>query len=426
MPTRALIPFAVLLSLLAACSRRGAETTPPGYGEAVTAFYVGLSAMQTTQEALAREKFDRVVALVPQEPAGWANLGLLLVRQQDLEQGAQRLGQAAALAPESAAIQRLQALAESRRGNLAAAVTHWRRALTLDPQDAEAAYALALEIERQGGPANEAEAQRVLEQLVGGRENLAARLEYLRVAAKRGDAAALNAGLAPLSAAASAWSPQAQEQLTMLIAAAAGDTRAAALRVAFLKNVLLRDPAYRSARAEITSGGGEVGEPIARFLRLKNPEPAPAPADGALTFAVEPVPNGAPSSWAGAVALADEGHPVIVAAGPRSIRLVATSRSAACAGAESASTATPLPDGVAAADVNYDFRTGLAIAGPGGFCLLRQTEGGGFSDVTPLTKLPAALLRAPAHGVWPADIDTDGDLDLVLAPRDAPPVVLRN
>ena len=99
----------------AACSRRGAETTPPGYGEAVTAFYVGLSAMQTTQEALARDKFDRVVALVPQEPAGWANLGLLLVRQQDLEQGVQRLAQAAALAPESAAIQRLQALAESQK-----------------------------------------------------------------------------------------------------------------------------------------------------------------------------------------------------------------------------------------------------------------------------------------------------------------------
>ena len=261
------------------------------YREAVTAFYVGLSAMQTTQEALAREKFDRVVALVPQEPAGWANLGLLLVRQQDLEQGAQRLAQAAALAPESAAIQRLQALAESRRGNLAAAVTHWRRALTLDPRDAEAAYALALEIERQGGAANEGEAQRVLEQLIARRENLAARLEYLRIAAKRGDSAALNAGLAP-----------AVRGGIRLVTAGAGaiedaDRRGrrrhprSGARAAFLKNVLLRDPAYRSARAEITSAGGEVGEPIARFLRLQNPEPAPAPADGALTFAVEPLPN---------------------------------------------------------------------------------------------------------------------------------------
>jgi tetratricopeptide (TPR) repeat protein len=426
MPIRALIPIAALV-IAAACSRRGAETTPPGYGEAVTAFYVGLSAMQTTQEALARDKFDRVVALVPQEPAGWANLGLLLIRQQDLEQGVQRLAQAAALAPESAAIQRLQALAESRRGNLAAAITHWRRALTLDPQDAEAAYALAIEIERQGGAANEAEAQRVLEQLVARRENLAARLEYLRIAAKRGDSAALNAGLAPLSAAASTWPPQAQEQLKMLIAAAAGDTRAAALRVAFLKNVLLRDPAYRSARAEITSAGGEVGEPIARFLRLKNPEPAPAPADGALTFAVEPLPNGAPSSWAGAVHLTGEGNPVIVTVRPQQIRVGQAAAPAVCVRANSpVLSAPPLPDSLAAADLNYDFRTDLVLAGPDGLCVLRQSEDGGFREVTQETKLPAGLLRRPAYGVWPADVDSDGDLDLVLAPLDSSPVVLRN
>ena len=51
---------------------------------------------------------------------------------------------------------------------------------------------------------------------------------------------------------------------------------------------------------------------------------------------------------------------------------------------------------------------------------------GRFADVTLASKLPAALLRAPAFGVWPADIDTDGDLDLVLAPRDGHPVVIRN
>ena len=107
-----------------------AELSPAAYRETVTAFYTGLSAMQTTQEVLARQKFDRVVALAPQEPAGWANLGLLLLRQQELEQGAQQLARASSLAPESAAIQRLQALAESRRGNLPEAATYWRRALT--------------------------------------------------------------------------------------------------------------------------------------------------------------------------------------------------------------------------------------------------------------------------------------------------------
>ena len=73
---------------------------------------------------------------------------------------------------------------------------------------------------------------------------------------------------------------------------------------------------------------------------------------------------------------------------------------------------------MAAADLNYDFRTDLALAGPGGLCLLRQDPTGRLHRRDAAAKLPAALLRAPAYGVWPADIDTDGDLDLVLAPRD--------
>src|SRR4051812_29776031 len=241
--------FAILASLpiaaaaLACSPERKPELAPDVYRQVVTAFYVGLSAMQTTQEVLARQKFDEVIKLAPGEPAGFANLGVLLLRQQELEQGAQQLARAAALAPDSAAIQRLQALAESRRGNLVDATRHWRRALELDADDREAAYALALEVERQGGPQKDAEAQRILEQLVLRHENLAARLEFARIAAKRGDQAGLDAAIAPLTAASRGWLPEAQEQLKLL-QASAQNARTAAVRVAFLKNVLLRDPVY--------------------------------------------------------------------------------------------------------------------------------------------------------------------------------------
>ncbi|MGC4080667.1 MAG: hypothetical protein QM736_00740 [Vicinamibacterales bacterium] len=143
----------------------------------MTSFYVGLSAMQTTQEVLAREKFDHVIAIVPREPAAWADRGLLLLRQQELDGAAQDLARAATLAPEDGSIQRLQALIESRRGNLADAIAHWRRALAIDATDLEAAYALALEIERQATATSDADAQGVLEQLLKGTDNLAARLE---------------------------------------------------------------------------------------------------------------------------------------------------------------------------------------------------------------------------------------------------------
>ena len=278
--------FAILASLpiaavaLACSSERKPELAPDVYRQVVTAFYVGLSAMQTTQEVLARQKFDRVVALAPGEPAGFANLGVLLLRQQELEQGAQQLARAAALAPDSAAIQRLQALAESRRGNLAEAHPALAAGAGARPDriwrpPTRSRSTPSGRADRQ----NDAEAQRILEQLVARSENLAARLEYVRIAAKRGDQAALNAAIAPLTAASREWPPEAQEQLKALQAAAAENARAAAVRVAFLKNVLLREPVYRGALAEISTPRAEVGQPLTRFLRLKNPEPQPAPAD---------------------------------------------------------------------------------------------------------------------------------------------------
>src|SRR5262249_8083706 len=39
--------------------------------------------------------------------------------------------------------------------------------------------------------------------------------------------------------------------------------------------------------------------------------------------------------------------------------------------------------------------------------------------------LPAAAL-APAFGAWAVDVDTDGDLDIVVAPVEGEPFVLRN
>ena len=164
-----------------------------------------------------------------------------------------------------------------------------------------------------------------------------------------------------------------------------------------------------------------------RFLRLKNPDPQPAPADEALTFTIADVADARPgASWVGAVSLdrrRESGR------GDRAGRPAFTSparRATWPVGRWAPRGGGPTPDAVAAADLNYDFRIDLALAGAGGLCLLRQDDAGRFTDVTAAAKLPPTLLRAPASGVWPADIDTDGDLDLVLAPRDGHPIVLRN
>jgi Tfp pilus assembly protein PilF len=425
-------PSAVGLALaasLAASScgscRRPADVPEATYREAVTAFHTALAALETSQEPLARQKLDRVVAIVPQEPAGWANLGLLLLRQQENGPARERLTRAAELAPQNAPIERLLAIAESRAGNSAESIKHWRRALELAPGDVKAAYALAQEVERQGTPDSDAEAQRALETLLATSDNLPARLDAIRLAAKRGDAAAVTRGLDVLAPLAPSWPAAAQAQLAALRQAAATNPRAAATRVLFLKNVLVREPAYRRALAQVSTPLDAVGEPIERFIVLPNPKPGAAPADTALQVSATPKVGGAAdATWAGVIVANAEAAPAVVDAGISGVRIdgrpIATL---------SAKPAAPLgADAVVAADLDYDFRTDLVVASAAGVVFLRQGEDGRFTDVTPRTTLPPSITGAPARAVWAADADTDGDLDLVLAPAPTTgaPSLLRN
>ena len=387
--------------------------------------------MQTTQEVLARQKLDRVIALVPQEPAGWANLGLLLLRQQELDQGAQQLAHAAALAPESAAIQRLQALAESRRGNLPEAVDALAsRAGARSGRTSRPPTRSRWTPSGRAAPANDAEASDVLgELLVAAARTWRRGSSTCASSAKRGDQAALSAALAPLAEASQAWSPDAQEQLKALQAAAAENPRAAAVarRVPEerppARARVSHAPSPRSARRATKSASRSCAS-----CGSTNPEPQPAPADVALTFAVSAEAparrwrrrGSAPSRstakairrWPAADRRASRSRRVRRprAAGPRARRDRPASRPTASRPPTSTTTSGP---------------TSASPAPAGSACCGRTTQGR-FADVTAATKLPASLLRAPAYGVWAADVDTDGDLDLVLAPRDGPPVVLRN
>ena len=77
-------------------------------------------------------------------------------------------------------------------------------------------------------------------------------------------------------------------------------------------------------------------------------------------------------------------------------------------------------------DFNNDFKMDLAFAGTGGLVLLRQDNADAFTDVTAHLALPEAMTGAPYTGVWTADVDLEGDLDLVLGTPDGQPLILRN
>ena len=176
----------------------------------------------------------------------------------------------------------------------------------------------------------------------------------------------------------------------------------------------MRVPAYRRSLAQVSTPLEEVGEPFDRFVTLKNADPQPAPADAAIAFAVEPLSGVAgPVGFAGVIVTGEAASPQVLTADGRHVRIGAAVVGAFPGGERATA---PTIRGVASADLNYDYRTDLVLAGDGGLRLLRQQDSGAYVDVTASAKLPASVQRTPLWGVWLADIDTEGDLDVVVSP----------
>ena len=172
------------------------------YNEVVRAFYIGLAALQVGDDVRAESKLAQVTQLVPTEPAGWANWGLLALRQRNFDPAGERLERARTLAPDNDQIHYLLGLLESSRGRSAEAITHLRKAVEINPRNLIAIYKLAEEIERQGNENNEAEYQQLIQKMLDVQpDNLAVLLELGRIAAKRGDADTLRAVVSKISAA---------------------------------------------------------------------------------------------------------------------------------------------------------------------------------------------------------------------------------
>ncbi|HTF45621.1 MAG TPA: hypothetical protein VK641_17070, partial [Terriglobales bacterium] len=84
----------------------------PQYKPIVSAFYVGLAALQVGDDVHAESKLSEVTRLVPGEPAGWANWGILALRQRNYDAAAQRLERARDLAPQNDRIYHLLGILE--------------------------------------------------------------------------------------------------------------------------------------------------------------------------------------------------------------------------------------------------------------------------------------------------------------------------
>ncbi len=421
-----LVTGLLLLALLGSC--RPANTLPtrssPQYNEIVRTFYIGLAALQVGHDVQADAKLQQFTQLAPMEPAGWANWGLLALRQRNYDTAAERINKARDLAPDNSNIFYLLGLLESSRGNTTEAINALNKSVELDQNNLIAVNKLAEEVEREGGEQSSARFQTLIQKISTAQpENLAVLVELSRAAAKNNDVETVKSAVAKIVSRSSAWPDEVREQVNAVdTTVKTGDMRAAATRTTFLRNVLVRLPEYRRDLAAIKPPPGEEAVPFTHFLKLERPVFQTAAPDLATTFAPESLAVDK-TDWIGAIFLSGEGAPVIATASAREVRFASGASFPFPAGAANT---PPTINSILPLDFSYDFKTDVVLAGEGGVRLLRQDSPSAFTDVSSTTKLTATVLNGKYTGAWNADIEADGDLDIVLGSTQSTTIVLRN
>ena len=430
--TRAGLAALMILGVVLAGCSRNADLPAVGsdqYRALCSAFYLGLAGLQSGEDVRARDGLERSTKIAPGEPAAWADLGILQVRQQEFDAAFKSVDKARALAPDNSRIEWLAGLIESKRGKEPEAIAHFERAVSLDSKNLKALYSLAEETERQGVPESDSKAEEYFNQILKAQPgNIAVLLDVARLAAKQGHSAQLKNIIGKLRPLSNGWPDAAKAQFEQVQRQADGpNPRAAAVPVVFLRNVLLRTPAYQHSLEQVKIPTTLVAEPFVRFIRLPSPSSEPSPPDIALAFTRRqlPAPVKGSVAWVGAIALDVQSNPAVVWADSKQVHI---------AGGANVDLPKPLSgagtlltkNAIIGADLNYDFKTDLVIATSGGLRIYRQVDRQRFQDVTRQTKLPDAVLNGLYTGAWAFDFDLDGDLDLVLGTQHGEPVVLRN
>lgn len=393
----------------------------PAYEEYATVFEVGVAGLDAGTLEEAEKSFTRAVELIPQEPAAWADRGLLYLRTHQLAKATADLAQAERLAPNNTEIQKLLGLLELAEGRFAQAVSRFRRAAENDPTDPELLFSMAKAVDQEQKPGSDAEYQRLMEQVLKLRPtNVLVLVEHLRVAVRRNDRAAVDATLTKFRALAPGWSALTKATFAELEKALAGPLGGPVLPLLTFSNVLKAEPNYAQEAAEVSPQESEAGRPLRNLVKLTPIRNSPAPPDTGLVFAPEPLADVPPGKWDAVVPvlLTADSPPVVFVANGQEVRRVGqgtTLPSLALA-----------PGGLIPFDWNNDFRTDLLLVGPGGLRFYQQTGDGTFGDVTTKTGLPAELAKGEYATALAADTDLDGDLDILVARRVGPPLLLRN
>jgi Tfp pilus assembly protein PilF len=402
------------------------------YEEYVIAFQVGTAALDANVPEPVETNLSRAIELIPQEPAAWANRGLFYLRHNSqFAKAAPDLARANRLAPDSPDILELLGHFAERQGKIDDAIAHFERASAGDLATPARLFSLFRLAEARGGPDADANRAKVLERLVALRPNsLPVLMERAMLSARRRVLDTLRDTFSRLEKLAQGWDqPAAKEMLASLRRDAGGkfDPIEYGERLQKLKNVLPKEAGYQSSSVELQPIPGEIGHSLQQFLVLAPIHLAPDGPDRELSFRDDTNasafrPDVFQARWEQVlpVWLGQADRPVLfVASGKEVRRLDADHPRLTFPGGDKAT--PPSMDGVLAFDWNNDYRTDFLLAGAGGLRFYQQQQDGTFVDKG-VNKFPLV----DYYGAWAVDIDQDGDLDVVLAPRKGQVVLLRN
>src|SRR5690348_2291474 len=93
-----------MIAAIAGCESKDKLPDPGSaeYRNVVAAFHVAVAALSVGDDATADGRLATMTKLAPGEPAGWADWGLLALRQRNFDVAGQRLERARSLAPQNA------------------------------------------------------------------------------------------------------------------------------------------------------------------------------------------------------------------------------------------------------------------------------------------------------------------------------------
>ena len=180
-------------------------------------------------------------------------------------------------------------------------------------------------------------------------------------------------------------------------------------------------PAFLEARRLITPSAELVAEPLAAFLWLPVPVSAPSPSDAGLAFSRAVMGGETPAAVIAVQAFSIDGDqaPVVVAADSREIHRVDGAGPALQLGLGTA-TAGDSPMTLLPLDWNHDFQMDLVAAGAHGIRLFIQGPSGQFADETARASSRTGSPILDVAAAWAADIEMDGDIDIVAGIRNGP------